>query len=177
MVRYQSILRLFLLIALALIAISHAEEGEAAAVDVNDAAAEAAADATAAAAEAASEAAQKVADAVDEAVDTAAEEAAAAAAAAQAKAAEVAAAASAKAQEVADAAAAAVDDAAEEASGIIAKAKDAVTSSGDKAVAFVKDFKLSKDNGKKIAAGVVGVWGVATAGGWAMDRFGKDKEE
>ena len=71
MARYHSVLRLFLLIALALIAISHAEEGEAAAAS-SSTTGEAAADA-------ASEAAQKVADAVEEAVDTAAEEAAAAA--------------------------------------------------------------------------------------------------
>ena len=159
MARYHSVLRLFLLIALALIAISHAEETEAAASSTEAAVDEAA--------EAATEAAQKVADAVEEAVDTAAEEAAAAAAEA----------AQAKAQEVADATAQAVEEASEEAAGILAKAKDAVTSSGDKVVAFVKDFKLSKDSTKKIAAGVVGVWGVATAGGWAMDKYGKDKEE
>lgn len=169
MARYHSVLRLFLLIALALIAISHAEETEAAASSTEAAVDEAT--------EAATEAAQKVADAVEEAVDTATEEAAAAAAEAQAKAQEVAEAAQAKAQEVADATAQAVEEASEEAAGILTKAKDAVTSSGDKVVAFVKDFKLSKDSTKKIAAGVVGVWGVATAGGWAMDKYGKDKEE
>ena len=158
MARYHSVLRLFLLIALALIAISHAEETEPAASST-----EAAVDDVAEATEAAT---QKVADAVEEAVDTATEEAAAAAAEAQAKA-----------QEVADATAQAVEEASEEAAGILTKAKDAVTSSGDKVVAFVKDFKLSKVSTKKIAAGVVGVWGVATAGGWAMDKYGKDKEE
>ena len=53
MARYQSILRLFLLVVLALIAISHGEESEggaaAAAVDADDAAADAAAEAAAAA--------------------------------------------------------------------------------------------------------------------------------
>ena len=164
MARYHSVLRLFLLVALALIAISHAEEGEAAAASSSTTGE-------------AAEATQKVADAVEEAVDTAAEEAAAAAAAAKAKAAEAAEAAAAKAQEVADAAAQAVEEASEEAAGILRKTKDAVSSSGDRVVAFVKDFKLSKDSTKKIAAGVVGVWGVATAGGWAMDKYGKDKEE
>ena len=112
MARYQSILRLFLLVVLALIAISHGEESEggaAAAVDVDDNAAEAAAEAAAAARAKAAEAAEAARAKAKEAVDTAAAEAAAAANAAKAKAAEAAGAAAAKAEEVASAA---VDDAA-----------------------------------------------------------------
>lgn len=56
----------------------------------------------------------------------------------------------------------------------------AETSDGEsvvsKSVAFVK-HKLTKANGKKIGAAVVGVWGIATLGGVTMEQIMKGKDE
>ena len=55
----------------------------------------------------------------------------------------------------------------------------AETSDGEsvvsKSVAFVK-HKLTKANGKKIGAAVVGVWGIATLGGVTMEQIMKGKD-
>jgi hypothetical protein len=112
--------------------------------------------------------------------DTSVEEAAASQAAAEAEAAAAQAAAEAEAAAVAEAAAAAaqagvVEEAVNEketafVSGVLSSAKS-------KAVAFVdKTKEISPEQMKKVAAGALGIWGVAAGAGWVMNHFGGSDE-
>ena len=46
-----------------------------------------------------------------------------------------------------------------------------------KAVAFVdKTKEISSEQMKKVAAGALGIWGVAAGAGWVMNHFNGDDE-
>lgn len=100
-----------------------------------------------------------------------AEDISAAAAAVEAEAAELLAAAEAKAAEFAEEAAAVANEVKKEGVAFMKSAKDKITTLVD------KTKEISPAQMKKVAAGALGVWGVAAGVGWAMNHFsGSDSD-
>lgn len=100
-----------------------------------------------------------------------AEDIAAAAAAVEAEAAELLAAAEAKAAEFAEEAAAVANEVKKEGVAFMKSAKDKITTLVD------KTKEITPAQMKKVAAGALGVWGVAAGVGWAMNHFsGSDSD-
>jgi len=139
-----------------------AEKDDSAAAEA--AAAEAAAAEAAAKAAAEAEAAAKAAAEAEAAAKASAEAEAAAKAAAEAAAAEAAAEASAVAEETGD-------------SKGTAFVSDVSASAKSKAMAFVDKAKeVTPEQMKKVAAGALGIWGVAAGAGWVMNNLGGAEE-
>eukprot|EP00581_Thalassiosira_minuscula_P015538 CAMPEP_0183728832 /NCGR_PEP_ID=MMETSP0737-20130205/29012_1 /TAXON_ID=385413 /ORGANISM="Thalassiosira miniscula, Strain CCMP1093" /LENGTH=194 /DNA_ID=CAMNT_0025960863 /DNA_START=78 /DNA_END=662 /DNA_ORIENTATION=+ len=141
------------------------EEPEPPEAEKDDSAAAEAAAAEAAAKEAAeAEAAAKAAAEAEAAAKASAEAEAAAKAAAEAAAAEAAAEASAVAEETGD-------------SKGTAFVSDVSASAKSKAMAFVDKAKeVTPEQMKKVAAGALGIWGVAAGAGWVMNNLGGAEE-
>ena len=100
-----------------------------------------------------------------------AEDIAAAAAAVEAEAAELLEAAEAKAAEFAEEAAAVANEVKKEGVAFMKSAKDKITTLVD------KTKEITPAQMKKVAAGALGVWGVAAGAGWAMNHFsGSDSD-
>ena len=112
----------------------------------------------------------------DSAADAAAADAAAAQAAAEAEAEAAAAQAAAEAEAAAAAAEAGVVEEAVNEKGT-AFVGGVVSSAKTKAAAFIdKTKEISPEQMKKVAAGALGIWGVAAGAGWVMNHFGGSDE-